>query len=424
MVSLRPACRSGSRMRPARHFCSPASPCPRRPLDLPASQVGRSAHRRGAGRNRELDRLCSRRARVREQLFVLWPWQQRRCQLQTGLRDRGDPDLGLLRGRAVVQLPAQASEELSPNPLVRCVAASVDDVSLFGQRGLLVEIVVAVQVGNIASNNDPFGVLPRPFADALARVDRRRARGRTRAKIRTPGVIPRAGGGGQRLAMLVRAREPAEIRALPEPALVTKKVIGDCCACATPPQPKTSSAIAADLPNRRMVIASSVCWSSRQPILLHTQACGVWPRLHIVRRRASAVKAAMAVSCPGGTFRAEAVDALPAASSRGLRGKRCKKSCKPCARWKLIQPTPCESDPPRGSGPPSSAWLSRWGRPRNAPPWPPSPSPSTSLRYGRRCKTIRCSLFLGSPSPIFRRISRRARVTFFRRSRSSVSTSC
>ena len=98
--------------------------------------------------------------------------------------------------------------------LGRCVAAAVDDVSLFGQRGLLVEIVVAVQLGNIAGNDDSFGVLPWTVADAIARVDRRRARGRTGAEIRVPGVISRAGGGGERLAMLVRAREPAEIRAL------------------------------------------------------------------------------------------------------------------------------------------------------------------------------------------------------------------
>src|SRR5207244_6811966 len=98
--------------------------------------------------------------------------------------------------------------------LVRRVAASIDDVPLFGQRGLLVEVVVAVQLGYIAGNDDSLDVLPWTIADALARVDRRRARGRTRAEIRAPGVISRAGGGGERLAMLVRAREPAKIRPL------------------------------------------------------------------------------------------------------------------------------------------------------------------------------------------------------------------
>src|SRR5436190_1181767 len=98
--------------------------------------------------------------------------------------------------------------------LVRRVAAPVDDVSFFGQRGLLVEVVFAVQLGNVAGNDDSFGVLPRTVADAIARVDCLRAGRRTRAEIRAPGVISRAGRCCERLTMLVCARQPAEIRAL------------------------------------------------------------------------------------------------------------------------------------------------------------------------------------------------------------------
>src|SRR5262245_18922318 len=50
---------------------------------------------------------------------------------------------------------------------VRRVAAAVDHVALFGERGLLGEVVVrAVQVGNVLRDRDTLGVLPRALANA------------------------------------------------------------------------------------------------------------------------------------------------------------------------------------------------------------------------------------------------------------------
>src|SRR5437588_7987319 len=72
--------------------------------------------------------------------------------------------------------------------LVRGVAAAVDDVAFLGQRGLLREIVGAVQLVEILGDDNPLGVLPRPLADAVAGVDRRLAVGRLGAEIGVPGM--------------------------------------------------------------------------------------------------------------------------------------------------------------------------------------------------------------------------------------------
>src|SRR5215831_15447372 len=52
------------------------------------------------------------------------------------------------------------------------IANAVDAVTLLGQRRLLVEIVCAVKLSNIVSNDYAFGVLPGSLADAVACIYR------------------------------------------------------------------------------------------------------------------------------------------------------------------------------------------------------------------------------------------------------------
>src|SRR6516225_3766900 len=87
---------------------------------------------------------------------------------------------------------------------------AVDAVTLLGQRRLLVEIVCAVKLRNILSNDYAFGVLPRSLADAVARIHRARP---LRAQIGAPGFSRCAHCLRQRLAMPVGAFESAEITA-------------------------------------------------------------------------------------------------------------------------------------------------------------------------------------------------------------------
>src|SRR5205085_1110822 len=53
---------------------------------------------------------------------------------------------------------------------IRRVAAAVDDIAFLGKRGLLAEIVVAVQLRHILGDDYPLGVRPWPASDAIARV--------------------------------------------------------------------------------------------------------------------------------------------------------------------------------------------------------------------------------------------------------------
>src|SRR5262245_54602437 len=69
------------------------------------------------------------------------------------------------------------------------VAAAVDGLALLGQRGLLVDLVLAVELGHVLGDDDALGVLPRAAADPVARVDRARA---LRAQVRAPGLAARA----------------------------------------------------------------------------------------------------------------------------------------------------------------------------------------------------------------------------------------
>src|SRR5215472_12585231 len=95
------------------------------------------------------------------------------------------------------------------------IAAAVNDVALFRQRGLLGEIVAgAVQVGNVLGDDDTLGVLPRPFADPVLCVDRGLAVRGLGREIGMPGLGSGAGRLRQRLAVLVGAVDAAEIGAL------------------------------------------------------------------------------------------------------------------------------------------------------------------------------------------------------------------
>src|SRR6516225_2633922 len=93
------------------------------------------------------------------------------------------------------------------------IAHAVDAIALLGQRRLLVEIVCAVKLGNIVSNDYAFGVLPRSLADAVACIHRARP---LRAQIGAPGFPPCAHCLRQRLAMPIGTFESAEIPAFSE----------------------------------------------------------------------------------------------------------------------------------------------------------------------------------------------------------------
>ena len=103
--------------------------------------------------------------------------------------------------------------------LVRLVADAVDQLALLVERELLAERVadarlldgVAVQHAAVGRDDLAAEVVPRTVADAIARADGARA---LRAQVGAPHGVALSGGLGQRLAVRVRAGEPAEIRAV------------------------------------------------------------------------------------------------------------------------------------------------------------------------------------------------------------------
>jgi hypothetical protein len=92
--------------------------------------------------------------------------------------------------------------------VVRLLAPAIHARPLFGERGLRVDVGIAVQVVEVAGDDHPLGVLPGTLADAVARVHAIAG-----AEIRTPGAIAGAGGLGEGLAALVRALQPAQVGA-------------------------------------------------------------------------------------------------------------------------------------------------------------------------------------------------------------------
>src|ERR1700760_115579 len=101
---------------------------------------------------------------------------------------------------------------------VRRVAAAVDDVALFAERGLLAQIVGgAVQISDILRDHDALRVLPWSLADAVARVDRGLAVGFLGREVGMPALHAgsiEARGLRQFLAMVVGASDAAEIGAV------------------------------------------------------------------------------------------------------------------------------------------------------------------------------------------------------------------
>src|SRR5262245_16354652 len=88
------------------------------------------------------------------------------------------------------------------------LGASVDRFALLAQRRLLVDLVVgAVQVVDVLRDHLALGVLPRPAADAVARIDGGAA---LRAEIGVPRAAAGTGALGQRLAMAVGALDATE----------------------------------------------------------------------------------------------------------------------------------------------------------------------------------------------------------------------
>src|SRR5439155_9001378 len=94
------------------------------------------------------------------------------------------------------------------------IAAAVDDLALLAERALLGEAVGAVQLCDVLGDHRALRILPRPLADAIARVDGRCAVGGLRREIGAPGLAARSGRLRQCLAMIVGAGEPAEIAAI------------------------------------------------------------------------------------------------------------------------------------------------------------------------------------------------------------------
>jgi hypothetical protein len=98
--------------------------------------------------------------------------------------------------------------------LVRGIAAGGHDVAFFSQRRFLVEVVVAVELGDVFRDDDALDVLPRPAPDAVPGVDGRLPRRGAGAQVGAPDVAAGACGIGQRLAMPVRTRQSTEVGAL------------------------------------------------------------------------------------------------------------------------------------------------------------------------------------------------------------------
>ncbi|MCY1359263.1 hypothetical protein D9M69_458230 [compost metagenome] len=78
---------------------------------------------------------------------------------------------------------------------------------MFVQGHFLGQLVVAVQLRDVAGDDDPLGVLPRALADAITGIDRPRTADGTGAEVSTPGVLARPDGGGQRLAVPIGAAQ-------------------------------------------------------------------------------------------------------------------------------------------------------------------------------------------------------------------------
>src|SRR5580692_4431061 len=117
----------------------------------------------------------------------------------------------ILAGRERRAVRLRAGQGVMP---VRRVAAAIDDVAFFGKRGLLGQVVLAMQLRDILGDDDALGIGPGAFADAIACIGCRLAVGCLGAQIGVPGMAAGTGGLRELLATLVCARQPAEIGAV------------------------------------------------------------------------------------------------------------------------------------------------------------------------------------------------------------------
>ena len=98
---------------------------------------------------------------------------------------------------------------------VHGVAAAADNLTLFGQCRLLVDVGRGrMQIVHALAHHHALGILPRTLADAITRVDTRVAAWRGRAQIGAPVGTGRPCRLGERCAVRVRAVETAEIGAI------------------------------------------------------------------------------------------------------------------------------------------------------------------------------------------------------------------
>ncbi len=110
--------------------------------------------------------------------------------------------------------------------LVGRVAAAVDGLAFLVERSLFGEVrCAAMQIGDAAGDHRAFGVAPRTGANAVTRIDGRGPTGCLRRQIGPPGPAAGAARLGEALADRICAVDSPEISPLPEPTLVTKKVI-------------------------------------------------------------------------------------------------------------------------------------------------------------------------------------------------------
>ena len=97
---------------------------------------------------------------------------------------------------------------------VRRIAAHIHPAAFFVKAGFLVDLAVEMQVIDTLCDQISFCVVPGATADAVARIDYLAAVQGGGAEVGAPGAIAGTGRSGQRLTVLVRAREAAEVGAL------------------------------------------------------------------------------------------------------------------------------------------------------------------------------------------------------------------
>ena len=114
----------------------------------------------------------------------------------------------IFASRECTAVHGRAGQDVVP---VGLVTASIDHLAFFGKRGLLGEVVGAVQFVDRLGDDHALGVHPRTLANAVARVHRP---GALRRQIGVPGLAAGAHRLGKLLAMLVGTGQAAEIGAL------------------------------------------------------------------------------------------------------------------------------------------------------------------------------------------------------------------